>query len=58
VRTTVWQIIQLAWAIYRNPARKHLRIGQIIYNCGPPDAFHIENQALINCVKRHGKNQK
>jgi hypothetical protein len=58
-RTSIWQVIRLAWALIRVPRyRHHCRIGQIIENSIPVDGsartkdiFYIENDDLINYLR-------
>lgn len=48
-RTTLWQIIKFAWAIYRSPSRRWLRIGQFVGNC--TGSYYTENDRLITLIK-------
>lgn len=62
MRTSLKDILRLAWAIYRCPMRKDLRIGQLLdsavktedptvtTNFGSPPLFYIENGPLVNRV--------
>lgn len=56
MRTSLADILRLAWTLYRHPCRKHLRIGQIIVNAntraGNWDLFYVENDVLVNQVNR------
>lgn len=54
MRTTTWQIIKLAFALWRHPHRKHLRIGQILVNANTRariDTFYVENDAMLENIK-------
>lgn len=65
MRTTAVDTIKLAWAIYRCPLRRHLRIGQLLENasqtldpgytsnCIRADLFNQENRELIGHVARY-----
>ena len=51
-RTSDDQIRRLAAALLKYQNRKHLRIGQLIYNVTyPMDVFHIENDELIRRIE-------
>jgi hypothetical protein len=56
-RTTILQIIRVAWLLYRNPYRNHLRIGQMILNSMPereyyfPVLLYAENAYLIKTLQ-------
>jgi hypothetical protein len=51
-RTTLLQIIQVAWHLYRNPNRKYLRIGQMILNSMPEmPPYYAENPYMIKALK-------
>lgn len=49
MRTTTWQIIRFAWALWRSPSRRWLRIGQFIGNVS--HSYHIENDRLITLIE-------
>jgi hypothetical protein len=52
-RTTLLQIIQVAWLLYRNPNRKYLRIGQMILNSmAERDYYYVENPSMIKALKQ------
>lgn len=47
-RTTLWQIIRLAWLLYMNPDRKRQRILQMLLNCAATkDYYYTENEKLL-----------
>jgi hypothetical protein len=53
-RTTIWQIIRLAWLLYRNPHREIMRIGQMILNSMPKRAYYYtENEDIIKALKEN-----
>ena len=52
MRTTTWEIVQLAWLLWRDHYRQHTRIGQTLVNAfrrqtGQTDIFYVENDALL-----------
>jgi hypothetical protein len=56
VKTTLWQIIRLAWYLYRNKGRKYERIGQALtnahlsYGAHTDSLFYVSNNALLNAL--------
>jgi hypothetical protein len=52
MKTSVLDILRLAWALYRHPARYEQRIGQLIYNATHGDPFYFENQVLAMLIRR------
>lgn len=57
MRTSLLDILRLAWTLYRHPCRKHLRIGQILVNANARavsqwNLFYIENDVLLKQVER------
>lgn len=56
MRTSLADILRLAWTLYRHPHRKHLRIGQILVNANtragsPWNLFYVENETLVEQIK-------
>lgn len=49
MRTTTWQILRFAWALWRSPSRKWLRIGQFVGNTA--GSYYIENDRLITLIE-------
>jgi len=53
-RTTILQIVRVAWLLYRNPNRRHLRIGQMILVSMPErDYYYVENAYMIKALKEN-----
>jgi hypothetical protein len=52
MRTTTWQIVRLAWRLWRRQDRAFLRIGQMIWNAHCRDPFYIENEVLLRGLRR------
>jgi hypothetical protein len=59
VRTSLWDIVRLAWVLWRHPYREQLRIGQIIENAvsraeTSPGVrvFYVENRMMVEYIKR------
>lgn len=60
MRTSLMDILRLAWALWRHPERRAMRIGQMICNShrsahsrlSQPPLFYVENQDLLKNIKQ------
>ena len=52
MRTSLIDILKVAFYLWRNPERKQLRICQMIGNATQADPYHIENNALVKALKK------
>lgn len=52
-RTSLLDVLKLAWYLARRKDRKQLRIAQMIGNCAQSgtDAYHVENSELLEILK-------
>lgn len=55
MKTTVWHIAKLAWALYWHRGRGDLRIGQMLWDWSvvpSKDPFYAENEPLIKGIMK------
>lgn len=56
MRTTVRQILKLAWILWRHPDRRYLRITQMICEgIGSGTMFYMENEKFIRSIRDGSK---
>ena len=60
MRTSLWDIIRLAWTLWRMPyaIRKNMRIGQllvVVNSLTATDMFYVENDWLLHDLRRYAK---